>query len=115
MPRLLTADVEHDNDRRNSARVSYGAVLGVVEHNGTVPAASELRPVKALDLSHTGVAFTTTRWPSSDWLLIMMGTSQQPRYASARVVGCRGQVTEDDTRRFEVRCEFEQWLTPMNA
>ncbi|MDA1051077.1 MAG: hypothetical protein O3C40_11450 [Planctomycetota bacterium] len=112
---LLTADMEQDNDRRNSARVSYGAVLGVIEHNGTLPTKSELRPVKALDLSHTGVSFTTTRWPSSDWLLIMMGSSQQPRYASARVVGCRSQATEDDTRRFEVHCEFEQWLTPVHA
>lgn len=113
MPTLLTADMDHD-DRRNSARVSYGAVLGVVEHNGTLPTTSELRPVQALDLSHTGVSFTTKRWPSSDWLLIMMGTSEQPRYASARVVGCRSQVAEDDTRRFEVRCEFEQWLTPQS-
>ena len=114
MPTLLTAAPEQDIDRRNSARVSYGAVLGVIEHNGTLPAPAELRPVKALDLSHTGVSFTTTRWPSSDWLLIKMGTSRKPRYASARVVGCRGQVTDDDTRRFEVRCEFEQWLTPVS-
>ena len=115
MPTLLTPDQEQDVDRRGSSRVSYGAVLGVIEHNGTLPEAAELRPVKALDLSHTGVAFTTTRWPSSDWLLIMMGTSKKPRYASARVVGCRGIVSEDDVRRFEVHCEFEQWLTPANT
>ena len=113
MPKLLTADLKQDIDRRNSARVSYGAVLGVIEHNGTLPSTSELRPVKALDLSHTGVSFTTTRWPSSDWLLIKMGSSRKPRYASARVVGCRSQVTDDDLRRYEVHCEFEQWLTPM--
>ena len=113
MTTLLTAEVEQESDRRSSARVSYGAVLGVIEHNGTVPSASELRPVKALDLSHTGVSFTTTRWPSSDWLLIMLGTADAPRYASARVVGCRGRVGEDDgVRRFEVHCEFEQWLMP---
>ena len=112
MPTLLTADTQQGIDRRGSARVSYGAVLGVIEHNGTLPDASELRPVKALDLSHTGVSFTTTRWPSSDWLLIKMGSPRKPRYASARVVGCRSQANEDDTRRFEVRCEFEQWLTP---
>jgi len=115
MPILLTADNEPGNDRRTSARVSYGAVLGVIEHNGTLPTNSELRPVKALDLSHTGVSFMTTRWPSSDWLLIKMGSSRKPRYASARVVGCRSTLTEDDIRRFEVRCEFEQWLTPMDV
>lgn len=115
MPRLLTADTEQGIDRRSSARVAYGAVLGVIEHNGTLPAAAELRPVKALDLSHTGVSFTTTRWPSSDWLLIKLGSSRKARYASARVVGCRSKVAEDDLRKFEVRCEFEQWLTPVNA
>ncbi|MEO8497101.1 MAG: hypothetical protein ABI614_18670 [Planctomycetota bacterium] len=114
MPTLLTANIEHDSDRRSSSRVSYGAVLGVIEHNGTLPTKSELRPVKALDLSHTGVSFTTSRWPSSDWLLIMLGSSQKPRYASARVVGCQSKVTADDTRRFEVHCEFEQWLTPVS-
>ena len=115
MPSLLTADIEQHDDRRNSARVSYGAVLGVIEHNGTLPAKSELRPVKALDLSHTGVSFSTTRWPSSDWLLIMLGSSQKPRYASVRVVGCQSKPTEGDLRRFEVHCEFEQWLTPMSS
>ncbi|MCA9124333.1 MAG: hypothetical protein H6822_08015 [Planctomycetaceae bacterium] len=115
MPTLLTVDTEQDHDRRTSARVSYGAVLGVIEHNGTLPAATEMRPVKALDLSHTGVSFTTTRWPSSDWLLIMLGSKQKPRYASARVVGCQTKATTDDTRRFEVHCEFEQWLAPSNA
>ncbi|MEX0819024.1 MAG: hypothetical protein WD070_05515 [Pirellulaceae bacterium] len=112
MPTLLAPDPEQDHDRRSSARVSYGAVLGVIEHNGTLPATSELRPVKALDLSHTGLSFSTTRWPGSDWLLIMLGSSQKPRFASARVVGCHSVVTGDDTRRFEVHCEFEQWLTP---
>ena len=114
MPTLLTADLEPAADRRNSARVSYGAVLGVIEHNGTLPNASELRPVKALDLSHTGVSFMTSRWPSSDWLLIKMGSPRKPRYASARVVGCRTKAAEDETRSFEVRCEFEQWLTPVS-
>ena len=115
MPTLLTVDTEQDHDRRTSDRVSYGAVLGVIEHNGTLPAATEMRPVKALDLSHTGVSFTTTRWPSSDWLLIMLVSKQKPRYASARVVGCQTKATTDDTRRFEVHCEFEQWLAPSNA
>lgn len=115
MPTLLTPDLEQDNDRRGSSRVSYGAVLGVIEHNGTLPETAELRPVKALDLSHTGVSFSTTRWPSSDWLLIMMGTSQQPRYAAARVVGCQCKLSDDDVRHFEVHCEFEQWLTPAMA
>ncbi len=114
MPTLLTPDIEQNDDRRSSARVSYGALLGVIEHNGTLPTTSELRPVKAIDLSHTGLSFTTTRWPSSDWLLIMMGSSQKPRYASARVVGCEGRIAEDETRRFEVHCEFEQWLTPIS-
>ena len=64
MPTLLAPDLEQDKERRASARVSYGAVLGVIEHNGTLPETAELRPVKALDLSHNGVSFTTTRWPS---------------------------------------------------
>ena len=115
MPTLLAVDVEQEKDRRSSSRVSYGAVLGVIEHNGTLPAKSELRRVKALDLSHTGVSFSTTRWPSSDWLLIMLGSTQKPRYASARVVGCQSKVADDGSRRFEVHCEFEQWLTPLNA
>ena len=41
MPTLLTADINQSIDRRSSARVSYGAVLGVIEHNGTLPATSE--------------------------------------------------------------------------
>lgn len=97
-------------DRRNSARVPFGAAIGVIEHNGTVPDASEFRPVNALDLSHTGIAFSTTRWPSSDWVVVMLGDRNKPQFATARVVTCLSKSADREAKRFEVRCEFEQWL-----
>ena len=95
-------------DRRTSARVPFGSVLGVIEHNGTLPDSSEFRPVKAVDLSQTGIAFSTTRWPSSDWVVVMLGEQDNPRYATARVVGCLSKSADPYEKRFEVRCEFEQ-------
>jgi hypothetical protein len=87
----------------------------VIEHNGTPPDASEFRPVKALDLSHTGLAFSTTRWPSSDWVVVMLGDHDNPSYATARIVGCLNKSAGPDDKRFEVRCEFERWLAPAKA
>ena len=106
--------INHDEslDRRASSRVPFGAVLGVIEHNGTLPDDSEFRPVKALDLSQTGVAFSTTRWPSSDWVVLMMGDRQHPSFATARIVGCLSKSQDPELKQFEVRCEFEQWLVP---
>ena len=98
-------------DRRTSARVPFGAVLGVIEHNGSLPDRSEFRPVKALDLSQTGIAFSTTRWPSSDCVVVMLGDRDKPSFAMARIVGCLSQSADPGEKRFEVRCEFEQWLT----
>lgn len=107
---VATPNIDEPVDRRTSARVPFGAVLGVIEHNGTLPHASEFRPVKALDLSQTGISFITTRWPSSDWVVVMLGDQQNPSYATARVVGCQSLSANPAEKRFEVRCEFEEWL-----
>lgn len=111
MTSLARPNIEEPLDRRTSGRVPFGAVLGVIEHNGTLPDVSEFRPVKALDLSQTGIAFSTTRWPSSDWVVVMLGDRENPSYATARVVGCLNKSADPDEKRFEVRCEFEQWLS----
>jgi len=112
MPSSATPDTAAPVDRRTSARVPFGSVLGVIEHNGTLPDSAEFRPVRALDLSHTGIAFSTTRWPSSDWVVLMLGDHENSSYATARVVGCLNKSTDPNEKRFEVRCEFEQWLLP---
>ena len=111
MPAFAAPNTEGPADRRASARVPFGSVLGVIEHNGTLPDHAEFRPVQALDLSHTGLAFTTARWPSSDWVVVMLGDEQAPRYATARIVGCLNKSSAEEGKRFEVRCEFERWLT----
>ena len=110
MPSLAPANLEEPLDRRTSTRVPFGAVLGVIEHDGRLPDPAEFRPVTAVDLSHTGIAFSTTRWPSSDWVVLMLGERGDPSYATARVVGCLNKSADRNAKCFEVRCEFEEWV-----
>ena len=99
-------------DRRASSRVPFEAILGVAEYTGRVPAVTAFRPVQALDLSHTGVRFATTTWPTSDSVVLMLGNRRTPTFATARVVGCAARTTDDGERCYAVRCEFEKWLEP---
>ena len=110
MPPVEHVEQEDAADRRASSRVSFEAVLGVAEYKGRLPTATAFRPVPALDLSHTGVRFNTTSWPTSDSLVLMLGNRRTPTFAVARIVGCDAQVTENGERCFAVRCEFEKWL-----
>ena len=105
-------NIEDPTDRRASSRVPFAAVFRVSERdgNGRLPDPAEFRPVQALDLSHTGIAFSTTLWPTSDSLVLMMGDRDNPSLAAARIVGCRSLSTDPHEKRFEVRCEFEAWL-----
>lgn len=97
-------------DRRTSGRVPFASVRGVAEYNGSLPDQSEFRPVKGRDLSQTGIAFDTTRWPTSDSIVVMLGDRENPSFARARIVGCLCESLDPDTKQFEVRCEFEKWL-----
>jgi hypothetical protein len=85
-------------------------VIGIAEYNGTLPAQTEFRLVKGRDLSQTGIAFDTTRWPHSDSIVVMVGDRKKPSYAAAQIVGCLRNSTGADEKLYEVRCEFERWL-----
>ena len=99
-------------DRRVSNRVSFDSTFGVaVFENETIPAAEQFVTVHGSDFSHTGISFTTTRWPMSDQLVLKLNSQAKTVYAVARIIGCVGQRRpETDAPRFEVRCEFERWL-----
>ena len=105
-------DVDEAENRRASARVPFASILGIADYNGTLPDHSEFRPVKGRDLSHTGIAFHTQKWPTSDSIVVMVGDRKNPSYASANIVGCLRNAADPDDHQFEVRCEFERWLQP---
>ena len=91
-------------------RVSFGASLSISEYDGKqVPGPGSFRPVKAEDLSQTGISFFTTQWPSSSLLMLCFGGGDGPVQVTARVVSSRQMPAEDGTQ-YEVRCEFVEWL-----
>jgi hypothetical protein len=104
--------IEKDVDRRTSNRVSYAARLGVAVARGQgIPSPDEFIQVPGSDFSHTGISFTTPRWPASDQLILQLGSLGKTVYAAVRVVGCVASPRcGDEPGRFEVRCEFERWL-----
>ena len=104
-------NLEQPENRRKSGRVPFASVRGFIEYNGTpLPDHSEFLPASGLDLSQTGLAFTTPRWPSSDSIVVTLGDARNPTYATARIVGCLSTSADPDEKQFEVRCEFERWL-----
>ena len=98
-------------DRRSSRRVSFAARVSVSTWSGTsIPSDKLFQPVKAVNLSQTGLSFTTTKWPGSDELLVRFSEHAAPTHATARVIACHREEAEDGSSRFEVRCEFAEWL-----
>lgn len=97
-------------DRRTSTRVDYAARVTVCEHNiATGAEEAEFRVVKASNLSQTGVSFVTTDWPTDDRLVVGFGETD-PARVIARIVNIRCEELEGGDRRFEVSCEFGDWL-----
>jgi hypothetical protein len=105
------ANPETMTDRRSSRRVSFAARLSISTSGGTtIPSDDLFHPVKAVNLSQTGLSFTTTQWPGSDELLVRFSDHSKPRHATARVIACRREELDGGESRFEVRCEFGEWL-----
>ena len=102
-------------DRRTAARVGFGAQVAVCEFSSReeLPEAADYRAVTASDLSQTGISFATTSWPASDSLIVAFG-EEAPRRVVARVVNIRSEGQAAQDRRFDVSCEFTEWL-PANA
>ncbi len=105
---------EQLENRRTSSRVPFASVLGIANYDGTLPDHSEFHAVKGQNLSQTGIAFDIKRWPTSDSIVVMIGTREKPSYAAAHIVSCLRSSEDADESHFEVRCEFERWLTPRN-
>lgn len=99
------ADSKKVLDRRGSARVGFGASVEFCEFSNSP---SDFRPVKASDLSQTGISFVTTDWPSKDRLILRFGDNE--RQAVAQVVNVRCENFDEEDRRFEVSCQFKEWL-----
>lgn len=108
---MAGVNLEESLERRTSGRVPFGAVLGIREYHGALPDADQFRPVQAIDLSQTGISFRTEQWPRHDSLVVMLGSSSKPSYAVARVVECQSRAASGNQRQFDVRCEFEQWIS----
>lgn len=103
-------------DRRTSNRVSYETTLGFTSFTGKqagIPRREQFTMVNGSDFSHTGISFITGIWPSSDQLVLMLNSQSKVVYAVARIVGCVSRRrTSEDVPQYEVRCEFETWLSP---
>ena len=101
------------SDRRTAARVGFGAQVAVCEFSDrqNLPDKHEYHEVTASDLSQTGVSFTTTHWPTSDALIVAFGETE-PNRVVARVVNIRSEGQGAKDRRFDVSCEFTEWLPP---
>ena len=98
-------------DRRNAKRVSFGARISIAIVTGdSIPPDDCFQLVKAVDLSQTGISFRMNRWPSSDQLLVRFSDQAGPVHATARVVECCRDDADSPDGRFEVRCEFAEWL-----
>ena len=104
--------VEDPLDRRTSNRVSYATTLGVAVFDGqAIPPAGRFVQVAGSDFSHTGISFTTSQWPVSDQLILQLGSLGKTVYAAVHIVGCVAQRrSQDNSVRFEVRCEIDRWL-----
>jgi hypothetical protein len=108
---MLQEDPAEGTDRRDSRRVPYGALLGVAEYDGrSFPAASAFREVAAVNLSHSGMSFTTSEWPKTDALVMTFRKGPDPVYVVARIVGCVSRKSREGSRCYKVHCQFAEWL-----
>jgi hypothetical protein len=98
-------------DRRDSTRVGFAAVVKVNDSGEYGIPASSFYPVTAQDLSHSGLSFTTDRWPQRDNLTLMMGSPDNPVYVNARIVRCVTEEHGDDPPNYTVHCVFAEWLS----
>lgn len=111
IPQAINLIAEEIRDRRTSNRVTYDTTLGFADFDGcNMPSVDKFHFVQGSDLSHTGISFTTRKWPATDQIVLMLGDRVKPIYASARIVGCLCRHQNGHQAGFEVRCEFERWL-----
>lgn len=98
-------------DRRNAARVEFGAHVSIAEYagGGRIPPAKAFTPVTASDLSQTGVSFISHVWPAAERLVVAFGDAGSAT-AVARIVNVRSETSEEGPR-FDVACEFCEWLS----
>lgn len=109
---MLDFELSFESNAAESTRVPFCGSLGIARFDGqTPPDQQSFAPVDGFDLSHTGISFATSDWPSTDRLMVALGDDRAPVLVSARVVACRKQADQDAPGGFEVRCEFDRWYT----
>ncbi len=100
---------QNDLDRRNATRVDFDARVSVCEYDPVRKSATgDFRPVRSSDLSQSGISFVTTEWPTNDRLIVDFGDSN-PTRAIVQVVNVRVDLSQE-LSRFEVSCQFQDWL-----
>ena len=94
------------NERRDSSRVPFGTTISI---GFDVLEASDLQAVQAIDLSHSGLLFSTETWPQSDRVVVAFETEKKTSTATAEVVSCARELLENGESHFKVRCRFITW------
>lgn len=92
-------------ERRVTDRRDYACQQFIAPYvDGNLPKQSEFRLVRCLDLSPTGFSFLTPRVPTSEYLVVALGSAPYI-FVSACVAHCTSQQV-DNRRMFLVGCRF---------
>lgn len=102
---VLESNRSAAGDRRISDRRTYACQQYIAPYiNGNLPKQSEFRLVRCLDLSPSGFSFLTPHVPTSEYLVVALGSAPYI-FVSACVVHCTSQQYEN-RRMFLVGCRF---------
>ena len=97
---------EPRSDKRRSKRVPYEATIQVAPYNGRrTPSSNLFEEVITRDLSATGISFFQTGEPTSEQVVLRLGSDTNPQHLIAKVVRFQeGYFLRK--RQFLVGCQF---------
>ena len=108
----VTNTEDSNDDRRSAARVPFSTMRVSFAHDTPgANRAAEFEPATAENLSQTGISFFASQWPEVDRLLVRFGDSDDANLVRVKIVSCHRDELGDNQCRFEVRCEFVEWLS----